>query len=326
MGFLGLTFPMRFSRTSAGVSLLELLVVVAIIGVLVSLLLPAVQAAREAARRMQCGNHLRQLGLGLHLFHDAQRVFPASGWTIRSTGNPDGRHVGWRPLTLPFLEQENVRQLYDFSLDWWEEPNATTAAIRLPLFVCPSAPARASSLSAIAKPPRPALMLSNPLAPTDYEAVMGVQPSSINPHLPMALYHNMNRFAVLHRNSRVRLGDVHDGTSTTITLAECSGRPEVFRRRRLRPDLANDQGLGWADSEGPFSLDGASENGAFEGLGPAQGCTHAMNRRNDNEPFSFHPQGANFLFADGHVSYLHEQTALSVAAALCTRDAGEVVE
>jgi prepilin-type processing-associated H-X9-DG protein len=264
------------------------LVVIAIIAILGGLLLPAVQAAREAARRAECTNNLKQLGLALHMFHDTHQVLPASGWTQAGPGNPAGKFVGWRPLIFPYMEQANTQALYDFNVNWWEGTNPTLAAIPIKTFRCASAPSGPGVTSARAKAPRPAMTFVNPLGRTDYEAIMGVQPGSINPHLPSALYDSGNRFSVMYRN------------------------------------LSNDQGIGWIDSEGPFSLDGASVAGNSEGCGATGGCTMAMNRRNDNEPFSFHSGGGNFLFVDGHIQFVSETTALSVVAALCTATAGEV--
>ena len=99
------------ARRRAAFTLVELLVVIAIIGVLVALLLPAVQAAREASRRASCQNNLRQVGIALHGFHSAFGVFPASGWTTAGPGNAAGKAVGWRPLVLPYLEQESLQRL-----------------------------------------------------------------------------------------------------------------------------------------------------------------------------------------------------------------------
>jgi prepilin-type N-terminal cleavage/methylation domain-containing protein/prepilin-type processing-associated H-X9-DG protein len=305
-----------------GFTLIELLVVIAIIAVLVGLLVPAVQKVRGAAARVQCQNNLKQIGLALHAFHDSHQVLPASGWTTMGPGNPTGMFVVWRALTLPYIEQENLQKLYDFNSNWWEGTNPTAAAVPVRTYRCPAAPDR-STTSAVAKPPRPALTFANPLGPTDYEAMMGVQPASINAHLPINFYDGGNRFSVMYRNSRVKMTDVRDGTSSTIAVVEAAGRPVVHRNGSAQPGLSNDQGIGWADSEGPFSLDGSAADGSAEGCGT--GCPAAMNKRNDTEPYSLHPGGANCLFTDGSVRFLRESIPVTSLAALCTASAGEVV-
>ncbi len=308
-----------------GVSLVELLVSVAIIGLLLGLVLPAVQAARESARRTHCSSNLRQIGLALHSFEITHRVFPASGWTTVGPNNPAGKYVGWRAMILPYMEQSSIQATYDFQQHWWHEPNLQIGQSGLAIFLCPSVGGRVAVLDIIAKPPRPSMRLPAPLAPADYEALMGVQPSSINPHLPQPVYNATNRFAVLHRNSQTRMADIVDGVTHTIMVVEAAGRPAVFRAGRLRLDLANDQGIGWIDSEGAFSLDGSSADGSMEGGGPIAGSTFPMNRRNDNEPYSMHSGGIYVLFADGRVQFVSETLSLVTFAALATRAGHEII-
>jgi prepilin-type processing-associated H-X9-DG protein len=285
-----------------------------------ALLLPAIQKVREAANRMLCANNLKQLGIALHNFHNDHRVFPASGWTIAGPGNSAGKYVGWRALLLPYIEQGNLQARYDFTLHWWEEPNLTTAGFAVKVYLCPSVPGRQVVTQAIAKPPRPALTFRVPPGPTDYEAVMGAQPC-VDP----VLYATQSTSrSLMFRNSAISLGQAPDGTSNTIVLVECAARPLIYRGRIARPDLFNDQGQCWADSEGPFSLDGANADGSLQCLGPLL-TPRAVNATNDNEPYSFHAGGINVLFGDGRVQFIRESISLPVFAALVTRAGGEVV-
>ena len=301
-------------------TLVELLVVVAILGVLLSLLLPAVQVAREAGRRASCQNNLRQLGLALHSFHGVYRVLPASGWTTAGSGNPQGKFVGWRSLALPYLEEASLQQAYNFNLNWWEGGNVAVGLVSIDTFRCPSVPERKEVLSAVAKPPRPAITFPRSLAPTDYEAIMGVQ-SSVD---PVRYATQATNRSAMYRNSRVKMTQILDGTAKTILIVECAARPLVYRGRHVQSNLANDQGQGWIDSEGPFSVDGSNEDGSLQGQGLAT-TPWAMNATNENEPYSFHAAGSNTLFADGHVSFLAETIPLEVFAAFCTRAGGETV-
>ena len=294
---------------------------IAIIGILIGLLLPAVQAARETARRMQCQNSERQIGLAILNFESQQNVFPASGWTQAGPGNTHGKYVSWRTVILPHLEQSKVHTLYDPTMDWWEGTNVVVASVPIPIYVCASVPIQPDVMAAIAKPPRPAMSFSTPLGRSDYEAIQGIQPSSVDP----IQYDANNRFSVMHRNSRNKFASILDGASNTVMVVECGGRPTVYRRHSQQLSLLNEQGIGWVDSEGSFSLDGASSDGSREGCRPANGCNVAMNAKNDNEPYSFHASGSNCLFADGHIQFVNQSVDLNIFAAMCTRAAAEAV-
>jgi len=312
---------MRYTaRRESAFTLIELLVVIGIVALLMSLLLPAVQKVRAAADRMRCSNNLKQLGIALHHFHGDHSVFPASGWTTVGPGNRAGKYVGWRALILPYVEQDNVGKQYSTQVHWWEEPNLSLTATPIPLFLCPSTADRPQVLTAVPKSPRPALTFPQPARGTDYEAIMGVA-ASVDP----VLYGTQggNR-SVMFRNSAVPISQIYDGSSNTIMVVECAARPLVYRGRVARPDLPNDQGICWADSEGGFSLDGCNEDGSLQGLGPIL-TPRAINATNENEPYAFHTGGANFLFGDGHVRFIRESVELRTFAALCTRKGGEQV-
>ncbi|MEP3479132.1 MAG: DUF1559 domain-containing protein [Fuerstiella sp.] len=304
----------------AGFTLIELLVTISIIAILLSLLLPAVQSAREAARRIQCGNNLKQMGLALHNFEATYAKFPASGFTKVTTANPFGSHTSWRASILPYLEQTAAFNDYRFDQDWWSTDNVVAGQHKMSVYQCPTVPSQTPIITAVAKSPRPALTFPQPVHRSDYDAVMGIR-SIIDP--PVYKDQTTTR-SVMFRNSETKFADITDGSSNTIVVIECAARPDVYRARHKIDALKNDQGNGWLDSESAFSVDGASSDGRLQGLGDTL-TAKAMNATNENEIYSFHAGGSQFLFADGHVSFLGENIDLKVLAALITRAGKEVV-
>jgi len=176
--------------------LLELLVVITIIGVLIALLLPAVQAAREAARRISCFNNLHQIALALHGYHEAQGSLPPGGIEL-IISKPGGRQYAWNAFILPFLEQRALYESIDFSLPYYHETNLPAAKTPLPVFICPSSP-------------RAVTRLSGALGATDYGGIYGERITGPNnPPKGVMLYDRAINFA-----------DIRDGTSFTLAVAE----------------------------------------------------------------------------------------------------------
>ncbi len=184
-------------------TIVELLVVIAIIGLLVALLLPAVQAAREAARRLSCRNNLKQLGLAVQLYHDAFKQVP-SGVIDLDDNARVGRHSGFA-LLLPYLEQENLHADYNFNVSWQTSSNASLAAVRLSVLLCPSSPDDLPQDG------------GRPGSPTHYAFSKGPLAYLCRQPLPIR--------GMFDINSKIRMADIIDGTSQTFALGEaaCGG-------------------------------------------------------------------------------------------------------
>ena len=181
-------------------TLIELLVVISIIGVLIALLLPAVQSAREAARRTQCINNLKQVGLALHGYHEASKTFPPGGWTLK------GMNMGWGAAILPGVEQQAVAAGLNFNLPYNVAANSTAGATVLNVFLCPSEPRRGLRNQPDADP--------FPSADADYGGMYGPRGLTVPPQI-----NSPPRGAMIF-DACIGIREIRDGASQTIQVGE----------------------------------------------------------------------------------------------------------
>jgi prepilin-type N-terminal cleavage/methylation domain-containing protein/prepilin-type processing-associated H-X9-DG protein len=286
-----------------GYTLVEVLAAVAIIGVLIGLLLPAVQKVRAAASRLRCQNNLKQLGLALHAYHASAESLPP-GLSVAADG---GRYpyLGWPARVLPHIEQDSLWQQAEaaFATDpspasfYGHPPHERILGTVVRLLNCPADP----------RLPGPVVVAGHPIAFTSYLGVEGVDQD--------------RRDGLLWLDSRVRLTDVQDGTSNTLLLGE-------------RPPSA-DFRFGWWYRGWGQRKDGSCEMvlGVRESNASRPSCPFEPSRFQQgrfDDPcgmfhfWSPHPGGANFLLADGSVRFLRYE-ADPILPALATRAGGEPV-
>lgn len=300
-------------RRRRGFTLIELLVVIAIIAILLALLLPAIQQAREAARRSQCSNNLKQIGLALHSYEGQWGMFATS--TRPVPGQPPRQHVATLARILPFLEQSSLYQKYDFTVNWYDAPNQGLIQTQLPVYQCPSTPNSARiDTSLISSAP-----FAGPRACADYAPVEGVG-SLLTGTGRVDLQSEGSPGALQVNFTQCRMADIVDGTSSTFLIAEDSGRPVWYIRGRIASSSTVPVGGGWADDEQDFQLHGAQDDTLATPPGPC-----AVNCHNDGEFYSFHTGTTNVLYADGHSKFLGANTDIRVVARLITPRSQEVV-
>jgi prepilin-type processing-associated H-X9-DG protein/prepilin-type N-terminal cleavage/methylation domain-containing protein len=295
-------------------TLIELLVVLAIIGVLIGLLLPAVQKVRAAAARLSCMNNLRQAGLALHQFADDRGAFPPGavyGPLPQGGVNSDTLHGCW-PFLLPYLEQETLFRQYHWDVDCFDPANQPAVATLLKILQCPAA---APNRVVDAGHSDGAFVNGGRGACIDYGPVQGVGPGLAALGLidPTGDYRG-----ALPMNAMTRVTDITDGTSSTLLVAEDAGRPQRWQAGHAVAGAFSFGGP-WASSANLVLIRGSSADGS---TAPGQ-C--AVNCTNDRQPYSFHAGGCNFLFADGSVHFLPAGMSIRVLAALATRAGGEVI-
>ncbi len=323
--------------TRGGFTLVELLVVIAIIGVLVALLLPAVQAAREAARRMQCTNNLKQLGIALHNFHDSRLVFPAArDELITSPVTGSGAWTAaWTTHILPYIEQQSVYQVYRFDKDWADKttnavPNTGPICAKIKVFLCPSAPGQNtrpvnagrgnSDYAATTEREFP-----NPFLNTFQASAVSQGDSNFIGVLGKNVLKSANPGILSPANHRMAM--ITDGTSNTFLVAECAGRNTYWWMGKRQADNTPLGGAGpWANDGGRIQIGGCDPNNISYPLNAANiAGPRAVNCINKKEIYAFHPSGACVCMADGSVRHVPANLDLNIAYALLTRDRGETV-
>lgn len=280
-----------------GFTLIELLVVISIIAVLIALLLPAVQSAREAARRIQCVNGLKQMTLALHSYHDTHGSYPA-GYRFK-TGYTWGG-FGWGTAILPNIEQGNLYNTLNVSFPAWDNSNQTICKTHMQFYLCPS-----DDTSHYGLLDRDGLKFSM----SSYVASFGPGDMDLNP--------DDNR-GVFYRNSRTSVSMIPDGLSTTLAIGERhNGEFEVH--------TATDHGhvtaeTVWAGAIRELPDDDHAHTTLFEtGNGP-----NSL-QMNDKNCACKHAGLCNFSLMDGSVRTLKTSIALPVFQALSTRGGGEVI-
>jgi prepilin-type N-terminal cleavage/methylation domain-containing protein/prepilin-type processing-associated H-X9-DG protein len=308
------------STRRPGFTLIELLVSISIIGVLLALLLPAVQKVREAANRLVCANNLKEIALAAHNFHDTYNRFPAGAHLPVYVGGVPTRATNLWVELLPYIEQDNLYKQWDYCDNRNNvagRENSTTAHV-ITLLICPSDPL-----------PETVVEATGERGPRWVWGFYGMSSYGGNAGTRSLAFPHVSRDGIFWIDSRVRLTDITDGTCNTFLFGERYHRdPEVDR---LGPKLlpggapiaqAGRWGYIWA---GPATMGMVTLHGAapINYRMPADGDFSALMDRSCAFG-SGHLHGANFAFADGHVSFVSDRIPLSMLRALSTRAGGEV--
>ena len=318
-------------KRRTGFTLIELLVVIAVIGVLVGLLLPAVQQAREAARRSQCTNNLKQMGIAFHNYHDVHRVFPPSyvANTLDPARDPDtfdGQPgFGWGMMLLPHLDQGPLFKQFNTQVGCWSPLNAAPARSTLPIYLCPSA----------TQSDKPVTVKN---ASGTVLATFGRSTYAANAGQEEPWGFTVTDYAgiadgPLYRNSRTRAADISDGLSTTVFVGEhssilsdktwvgivpgakvCSNNPTFF------PTTACDAGATLVNVHSGPAVGEIDPVTGFAPIHPPNSpLCHVC------QMYAEHSGGANVLMGDGSVRFISQFVHQPTWAALSSRGKRDVV-
>lgn len=345
------------ARRRPAFTLIELLVVMALIGVLVALLLPAVQQAREAARRSQCQNNLRQFGLALHNYHDSHAIFPPAyvanpyeSGSIEGVdfldGNANGSSgIAWGTLLLAQLEQQQVADSFNFDRPCWGSENSTAARRKIGVFLCPSATGGSDGFI-VAKGTGDAwnpVLSPTPFDPGHFFAHCHYV-TNAGAHQPWGRVTSFVDFATdevivsggvtsnesiegaFYRNSRLRHADFTDGLAHTVFIGEHSSKVSDKTWVGVIPYSVT------CPKPGFFSAcnSGGALVGAHSGPDVHDRPTviiHAPNNvfGHTDEMYSEHRAGCHVLFGDGHVTFIQENIDPYAWVALSTRNRSDSI-
>jgi len=329
-------------RRLRGFTLIELLVVIAIIAILIGLLLPAVQKVRDAAARMQCQNNMKQLGIALHAFHDANGRMPPGGGDDSPPFGTAANSWGssWKVYILPYIEQGNLITKWQYSggSGWMVQNNSDLVnKITIKTYRCPSSTLPDFHLQNCSQYGTSLQMF------TTYVGVAGTtidNPVNTNINCCNGSGPINGGSGILCTNCTTKMTSITDGTSNTILVGEQS---DHLRDNNNQPIIP---GYGALTSQGPHGwIMGADGGGAIGAANPGRQFNittvrwlinhrglgnSAANGTNENSgsnfPFtSAHTGGANMLMGDGAVRFLSSTTALATLQALGSKDRGEVL-
>jgi prepilin-type N-terminal cleavage/methylation domain-containing protein len=303
---------------SFGFTLVELLVVIAIIGILVALLLPAVQAAREAARRASCANNIRQCAIGLLNHHDSHKAFPPG-----ATSN-DG--LSWRVKILPFIEYQDLydRFAIDDGTDFRGPRKLENGVIRMNTFLCPSA------ITVLARHPSSTLSDGTQTYTAHYFGVMG--PKGADAQGRIYGVENPNPLTnggfasqgVLRRDHATKIREIISGTSKTLLIGEIAHPNFFVIGADHDTDFQGGDGACWIRGIGTSGINPASLGGMAASKNVLDGINVIPTVFNDLTFSSMHPAGAHFARCDTSVEFIGDDIDIYLYKEMANRDTGAI--